>query len=138
MMPEDEGEIFYQEAVRHLEPDGWHVELRDFPPRFFIQVDHVLSSGYGWGFVRGARDNTARFENFMREPEFEAIRTRPEKIEHAELIGSIRMASFSLQWPPSVLESLAPILESFALLTREESEWLYTVGGAKWTLEDRR
>lgn len=133
-MVEDVAQILLRETIRRLSPDGWTVETRESPsPSWFhIQIDHELSSGFSWGLRRDNDDHEARFESFMQNPEFAAIRTRPADVPHAPLIRSIRGAAGALDWPPSVVENLADILEGHGLLTPSEGAWLRAVGGVRW------
>ena len=113
-----------------LKADGWEVETTLTPAGVHIEVDHPLSSPYGFNFRNDASDHLPYVRSSLLGREFFTIAARPEDIPHADLLKRLREVAAANRWDPKVLAVLAQVLESQSLLTTEESEWLESAGAA--------
>ena len=98
-------------------------------PRFSIAFEHPLT-GILTVSLDSQKDFRASLEQVIARPEFATVARAPADVPHARLLGAIRENAKGLDWPPSVIERLAVILEVHGVLTSEEAEWLEDAGAA--------
>ena len=116
---------------RLLAPYGWSITLGTFKPTLFsIVFEHPLTSDVILSADSEKQTMHDNIDRFLDQPEFDRIRQAPPGIPHAQLIRAIRENAKGLEWPESVVERLALILETQGLLTEAEAAWLEDAGSA--------
>jgi hypothetical protein len=132
---EDKTRSAAEDVLRRLDEllasSGWSVSLGTLKsPRFSIVFEHPLTPDVILSLDSEKNTMQENLDRFLEQPEFARIKEAPRDVPHAALMRAIRENAKGLQWPTSVTERLALILEKHGLLTEAEAEWLEEAGSA--------
>lgn len=115
-----------------LEPDGWTVSFtarERFPDNRVIRLSHQLTSEHEFVVLPG--DDIDRMaQRILSQPEIGRIKSRPEDLQHGELLGRLRMIAEGWRLEPDALGSIGSVLRSVGVISEVEEDWLQSAGPA--------
>lgn len=115
-----------------LEPDGWTVSFgarERFPDNRVIGLSHQLTSSRDFVLLPGD-DIDGVAHGILSHPEIGRIKSRPEDVQHGELLGRLRMIAEGWRWEADALGSIGSVLRSVGVISEAEEDWLRSAGPA--------
>lgn len=118
-----------------LEREAWRVDYRPADDRSpgpsRIVLTHELSGERSFSVP----DET-QFESVVSRilglSEIKSIRERPKALEHATLLGRLRVTGLGNRLPREAMADIGSVLRSVGLISEAEEDWL-AMAGAAWS-----
>jgi hypothetical protein len=131
-----------RELRKDLGPHGWNIYAQRTGKGFSVEFRNPLSplaTGIVFDHDDGLSDLTDQLLKHVKdEPEFDRTRLAQAPVRKRELVGRIRWAATSYDWPPKTFEQVVDTMQGLGFITSDERAWIKETGPAALQEELKR